>query len=109
MICPILALCPPTKNKKMKLKRIEYSSIKMNTSGFQVFTVKRYDAESYNDYMERSFFILNNMRSGKYTFDDLVEKSYFFYCIQKLGCTYTTGIMDEVKNLAVYAGLELSK
>ena len=55
------------------------------------------------------FFILNNMRSGKYTFDDLVEKSYFFYCIQKLGCTYPTRIMDEIKNLAVYAGLELSK
>jgi hypothetical protein len=81
----------------------------MNVSGFQVFTVKRYDAESYDDYMERSFFILNNIRSGKYTFDDLVEKSYFFYCIQKLGCTYPTRIMDEIKNLAVYAGLELSK
>ena len=109
MICPILALCPPNKNKKMKLKTIQYSSIKMNVSGFQVFTVKRYDAESYDDYMERSFFILNNMRSGKYTFDDLVDKSYFFYCIQKLGCTYTTGIMDEIRNLSVYAGLELSK
>jgi hypothetical protein len=81
----------------------------MNTSGFQVFTVKRYDAESYDDYMERSFFILNNMRSGKYTFDDLVDKSYFFYCIQKLGCKYSTKIMDEVRNLAVYAGLELQK
>ena len=45
----------------------------MNATGFQVFTVKRYDAESYDDYMERSFFILNNMRCGKYTFDDLVE------------------------------------
>ena len=81
----------------------------MNASGFQVFTVKRYDAESYNDYMERSFFILNNMRSGKYTFDDLVEKSYFFYCIQKLGCTYPTRIMDETRNLAVYAGLKFSR
>jgi hypothetical protein len=81
----------------------------MNVSGFQVFSVKRYDDESYEDYMERSFFILNNMRSGKYTFDNLVEKSYFFHCIQKLGCTYTTRIMDEIRNLAVYAGLELSK
>ncbi len=81
----------------------------MNTSGFQLFTVKRYEQESYDDYMERSFFILNNMRSGKYTFDNLVEKSYFFHCIQKLGCTYTTRIMDEIRNLAVYAGLEFSK
>ena len=47
----------------------------MNTSGFQLFTVKRYEQESYDDYMERSFFILNNMRSGKFTFDILVEKS----------------------------------
>ena len=30
--------------------------------------------QSHDDYMERSFFILNNMRSGKYTFDDLVEE-----------------------------------
>ena len=81
----------------------------MNASGFQVFTVKRYEYESYDDYMERSFFILNNLRSGKYTFDDLVNKSYFFYCIQKLGCKYNTGITDEIRNLAVYAGLELSK
>jgi hypothetical protein len=81
----------------------------MNTSGFQLFTVKRYECESYDDYMERSFFILNNIRSGKYTFDYLVEKSYFFYCIQKLGCKYNMQIMDEIKNLAVYAGLELSK
>lgn len=81
----------------------------MNISGFQVFTVKRYDQESYDDYMERSFFILNNMRCGKYTFDDLVEKSYFFYCIHKLGCKYSSIVMDEVRNLAVYAGLELSK
>jgi len=81
----------------------------MNVSGFQVFSVKRYDHESYEDYMERSFFILNNMRSGKYNFDNLVEKSYFFHCIQKLGCKYTTRIMDEIRNLAVYAGLELSK
>lgn len=81
----------------------------MNVSGFQVFSVKRYDVESYDDYMERSFFILNNMRSGQYTFDDLVDKSYFFHCMQKLGCTYTTRIMDEIRDLAVYAGLELSK
>ena len=81
----------------------------MNATGFQLFTVKRYDAESYDDYMERSYFILNNMRSGKYSFNDLVDKSYFFYCIQKLRCTYTTGIMDEIRNLAVYAGLEFSK
>jgi len=81
----------------------------MNISGFQLFTVKRYEQESYDDYMERSFFILNNMRSGKYTFDDLVEKSYFFYCIQKLGCKYSTTIMDDVRDLAVYAGLELQK
>ena len=81
----------------------------MNVSGFQVFSVKRYDDESYEDYMERSFFILNNMRSGKYTFDNLVEKSYFFHCIQKLGCTYTTRIMDEIRKLAVYAGLKFSR
>jgi hypothetical protein len=81
----------------------------MNVSGFQLFTVKRYDAESYDDYMERSYFILNNMRSKKYTFDDLVEKSYFFYCIQKMGCTYTNGIMDEIRNLSIYAGLKFSR
>ena len=81
----------------------------MNTSGYKLFTVNRYDSESYDDYMERSFFILNNMRSGKFTFDILVEKSYFFYCIQKLGCNYNARIMNEIKNLAVYAGLEFSK
>jgi hypothetical protein len=81
----------------------------MNASGFQVFTIKRYDSESYDDYMERSFFILNNVRSGKFRYDILVEKSYFFYCIQKLGCKYNARIMDEIRNLAVYAGLEFSK
>ena len=81
----------------------------MNTSGFQLFTVKRYDQESYDDYMERSFFILNNVRSGKFTFDFLVEKSYFFYCIQKLGCKYNARIMNEISDLAIYAGLEFSK
>lgn len=80
----------------------------MNTSGFKVFTVKRYENESYDDYMERSFFILNNLRNGKYNFDLLVEKSYFFYCIQKLGCKYNSRIMQEIKDLAIYAGLELS-
>jgi hypothetical protein len=81
----------------------------MNASGFQVFTIIRYDSESYDDYMERSFFILNNVRSDKFTYDILVEKSYFFYCIQKLGCKYNARIMDEIRNLAVYAGLEFSK
>jgi len=81
----------------------------MNTSGFQLFTIKRYDSESYDDYMERSFFILNNVRIGKFTFDILVEKSYFFYCIQKLGCKYNHQIMDEIRKLAVCAGLEFSK
>jgi hypothetical protein len=81
----------------------------MNTSGFKIFTITRYDTESYDDYIERSFFILNNMRSGKYTFEALVEKSYFYYSIKKLGCKYTTQIMNDIKNLAVYAGLEFSK
>jgi hypothetical protein len=27
MICQILALCPPTKNKKMKLKTIQYKRL----------------------------------------------------------------------------------
>ncbi len=77
----------------------------MNASGFQIFNIKRYDYESYDDYIERSFFILNNMRSGKYTFETLLEKSYFYYSIQKLGCKYNTIIMNEIKNLAIYAGL----
>jgi len=81
----------------------------MNASGFQVFKIKRYEQESYDDYMERFFFILNNMRTGKYTFDLLVDKSYFFYCIQKLGCKYNATIMEEIGNLAIYAGLELNK
>jgi hypothetical protein len=81
----------------------------MNTSGFQLFTVNRYDSESYDDYMERSFFILNNMRSGNYKFEMLVDKSYIYYCIQKLGCKYNKKIMDEIRNLAIYAGLEFSK
>lgn len=81
----------------------------MNASGFQIFNIKRYDIESYDDYMERSFFILNNMRSGKYTFETLLEKSYFYYSIQKLGCKYNTKIMNEIKNLAVYAGLQFAK
>ena len=62
----------------------------MNASGFQVFTVKRYDAESYNDYMERSFFILNNVRSGKYTFDDLVEELLKDYAVEKMLCEHDT-------------------
>ena len=81
----------------------------MNVSGFQIYKVNRYDAESYDDYMERSFFILNNMRSGNYNYDVLIEKSYIYYCIQKLGCKYNKKIMDEIRNLAIYAGLEFSK
>jgi hypothetical protein len=94
----------------MKLKTfVLLLIIQMNTSGFQIFNIKRYDIESYDDYMERSFFILNNMRSGKYTFETLLEKSYFYYSIQKLGCKYNTKIMNEIKNLAVYAGLQFAK
>jgi hypothetical protein len=90
----------------MKLKTfVLFYILQMNTSGFQIFSVNRYDTESYDDYIERSFFILNNMRSGKYTFETLVEKSYFYYCIKKLGCKYNTKIIDEIKNLAIYAGL----
>ena len=81
----------------------------MNATGFKIFTVTRYDTESYQDYIERSYFILNNMRSEKYTFNDLVDKSYFFYCIQKMGCKYNERITDEIRILADYAGLELSK
>ena len=81
----------------------------MITSGFQLFCIKRYDQESYDDYMERSYFILNNIRKGQYTYEELVEKSYFFYCIQKLGCKYHPKIMEEIKNMAEYAGLEFLK
>lgn len=81
----------------------------MNASGFQLFTIIRYEYESYDDYIERSFFISNNMRTGKFTFENLVEKSYFYYCIQKLGCKYNSKIMNEIKDLTVYAGLEFSK
>ena len=81
----------------------------MNISGFQIFTVKRYATESYNDFMERSYFILNNLRGSNYTYEELVDKSYFFYCIQKLGCTYNVRIMDEIRAMAIYAGLEFSK
>jgi hypothetical protein len=80
----------------------------MIASGFKLFCVKRYDQESYDDYMERSYFILNNLRKELYTYDELVEKSYFFYCIQKLGCKYNPKIMEEIKNMAEYAGLEFS-
>ena len=81
----------------------------MNATGFKIFTVTRYETESYKDYIERSYFILNNMRSEKYTFNDLVDKSYFFYCIQKMGCKYNERIMEEIRSLANYAGLEFSK
>ena len=56
--------------------------------------------------MERCYFIINNKKSGKYNLEELVEKSMIFYAISKLGCKYSSAIMEEIRDMCEYAGIK---
>lgn len=77
----------------------------MISSGFKFFEIKRLNSESFQDYLERYYFIVNNLRSGKYSYEELLEKSLIFSSIKVLKCGYQDSTMKEIDEMSIYAGL----
>ena len=76
----------------------------MIATGFKFIDIERYNYESYDDYIERCYFIINNLKKGEYKLEELIEKSKFFYNIYKLKCKYNSNITDEINKMTKYAG-----
>lgn len=77
----------------------------MISSGFRFMNIPRMECESYQDYLERTYFILNNFKTGKYSYEELIEKSRLYYTMKVLKCVYCEKSMNEIKNMGEYAGV----
>jgi len=76
-------------------------------SGFRFFNIERFECESFQDYLERCYFITNNFKSGQYNFDDLVEKSKLYNSVKILKCKYSDDQMKKIKEMAEYSGVKI--
>ena len=81
----------------------------MLSIGFKNLEIERFGNESFQDYLERCYFIGNNLRNKKYTYEELVDKSMLFYYIKVLKCGYSDDIMNEIKEMSKFAGVKLEK
>ena len=81
----------------------------MILSGFKTVELNRLECESFQDYLERIYFVINNLKFGKYDFENLVEKSLLFYSVKVLKCKYDISTMDELQNMCKYAGVRFEK
>lgn len=79
------------------------------TSGFKSIEVERLDCESYQNYLERTYFIMNNLKSGKYDIDELIQKSLIYYSIKVLGCGYVKDTENCIRDMSKFAGVRLEK
>jgi hypothetical protein len=94
----------------MKLKVIgSFIILEMSSSGFIYADIKRFPNESYNNYLERTVFILNNLKAKKLSFDELVQKSFYFHSMKVLKCGYSSETNQEIKNMSQFAGISLEK
>lgn len=75
-------------------------------SGFNFVNIERHKCESFQNYMARCYFIVNNLKKKKYNLEELIEKSKIFHAITILNCTYPKNIMDEIKEMCEYAGIK---
>jgi len=78
----------------------------MILSGFQFIDIKREECESFQNYMERCYFIINNLRTGKFNLEELINKSLFFRSIKIFKCSYSKQIMEEISTLSKNAGID---
>ena len=75
-------------------------------SGFNFINIERNKCESFQNYMTRCHFIVNNLKKEKYNLEQLLEKAIIFQAITVLGCKYPTVIMEEIKEMCEYAGIK---
>lgn len=81
----------------------------MFSAGFKFIDIERLKCESFQDYLERCYFVINNMKNGKYNYGELVEKSLMFHSIKVIGCRYSPDTMNEIREMVKYAGVRLEK
>jgi len=79
----------------------------MLSSGYKFIEIPRMDCESFQDYLERSYFVINNLKSRKYTYDVLLEKSLLYHSIKVLKCNYSSKSMDQIKEMSKFAGVRI--
>lgn len=79
----------------------------MLSSGYKFIEIPRMDCESFQDYLERSYFVINNLKSRKYSYDVLLEKSLLYHSIKVLKCNYSPKSMDEIKEMSKFAGVRI--
>lgn len=96
-------------NKKIEIKSNCIVIKKMILTGFKFVDVKRLDSESFQDYLERSYFVVNNLKKGKYSLDELIDKSLLFNAIKVSKCTYSPQTMEEIEEMCKYAGVRIEK
>jgi len=81
----------------------------MFSSGFKLIKVERLDCESFQDYLERSYFIINNLKNQKFSYEQIVEKSLLYNSIRVLKCGYSEEVLNEIKKMSDYAGVRIEK
>lgn len=81
----------------------------MQSSGFKTLIIPRQECESFQDYLERSYFIMNNLKNEKYSLDEITNKSYIYNAIKILKCHYDEKVEKEIEEMAKYAGVKLEK
>lgn len=79
----------------------------MIATGFQFIDIKREECESFQDYMERCYFIINNLRMGNHTLEYLTDKSLVFRSMKILNCKYNSQISNEINDLCFTASIKI--
>lgn len=96
-------------SEKIEIKSNCIIGYKMIISGFRTIELDRLECESFQDYMERCYFVVNNLKNGKYDYDNLVNMSLLFHSIKVLRCSYEKQRMNEIIEMCKYAGVRLEK
>ncbi len=81
----------------------------MQSSGFKIFNIRRLECESFQDYLERSSFIMNNLKNEKYTFENIVNISLLYNSVKILKCGYDVNTLRELEEMCKYSGVKLEK
>lgn len=79
----------------------------MFSAGYKFVEIERIDCESFQDYLERCYFVINNLKSGEYDYEFLIEKSKLYRLVKILKCRYDEKTMDEIRKMAIYSSVSL--
>ena len=78
----------------------------MITTGFSFVDIPRLECENFQNYSERCYFVINNLRRGDKTLEECIQDSIMYNSITRLGCRYGETLEKKIQEMSEYAGVK---